>query len=70
MSPFRQAVANVREGFLLTAPRSLHWTTDGWYYVDDVAVSQRVYDLAEAEDLAAARTAWLDEWDAAHGKTA
>lgn len=64
-SNWRSALRGVREGFLLTRPRSFMWTGGGRHFVDDVAVSERVYDLAFAGALAAARAAWLEEWDAA-----
>lgn len=50
---------DVPEGFLLTPPRSLSWWTGGRYYIDDVAVTEDIYDLAEAGRLAEARTLWL-----------
>lgn len=51
--------ADVREGFLLTPPRTFSWAPNGPFYVDDVAVTERVYDLAYRGRLAAARAAWL-----------
>ena len=69
-SPFRQACNTVREGFLLTVPRSFTWISAGRHYIDDTAVSERVFDLAYAGELAAARAAWLEEWDAAMGRPA
>jgi len=65
-SNFRQAVAAVREGFLLTPPHAFMWHGDR-YWIDDVPVSERVYDLARDGDLAGARAAWLAEFDAAAG---
>jgi hypothetical protein len=59
MSNWDRAITAFREGFLLTPPRELSWTTGGLFYVDGVAVSQAVYDLAEAGELAAARALWL-----------
>jgi hypothetical protein len=57
------AIAMFREGFLLTAPRTFSWTTDGRFYVDYVAVSEPVYLLAYGGELAAARAAWLEEFE-------
>lgn len=57
------AVGAIREGFLLTAPQRFSWAPGGPFYVDDVAVSEDVYDLAYAGALAAARAAWLAAWD-------
>jgi hypothetical protein len=60
----RRAVASRREGFLLTTPRALMWYGER-HFVDDVAVSERVYQLAYEGRLVEAREAWLQEWDAA-----
>jgi hypothetical protein len=66
VSNFRQALGAAREGFLLTRPRSFTWIGER-HYVDDVRVSERVYQLAYDGRLAQARAAWLEEWDAAAG---
>jgi hypothetical protein len=63
-SNFRQALGGAREGFLLTRPRSFTWVGER-HYIDDVRVSERVYQLAYDGNLQAARAAWLEEWDAA-----
>jgi len=63
-SNWSHAVRSLREGFLLTPPRTLVWNTNGRHYVDDVPVSERVYDLAYRGDLMNARAAWLAEFDA------
>jgi hypothetical protein len=63
-SNFRRALASRREGFLLTVPRALMWHGDR-HFVDDVLVSERVYQLAYEGRLVDAREAWLQEWDAA-----
>ena len=61
---------DVHEGFLLNQPRDFTWTTNDRFFVDYVRVSERVYELAYAGDLAAARAAWLEEWDEEIGRTA
>jgi hypothetical protein len=60
-SNFRRALfVSVREGFLLTPPRTFAWRGEQ-HYVDDVPVSERVYELAYHDRLAEARAAWLQE---------
>jgi len=55
----------LREGFLLTRPRSFVWYPDGRCYIDDVPVSEAVFDLAYRGRLSEARTAWLAAFDGA-----
>jgi len=56
---------HLREGFLLTRPRSFVWYPDGRCYIDDVPVSEAVFDLAYRGHLVEARTAWLAGFDGA-----
>jgi hypothetical protein len=58
------AVRALREGFLLTRPRTFRWDTAGRHFIDDMPVSAAVFDLAYAGQLTAARTVWLGEFDA------
>jgi len=55
----------LREGFLLTRPRSFVWYPDGRCYIDDVPVSEPVFDLAYRGRLTEARAAWLAGFDGA-----
>lgn len=58
---FRQAVVVAVRDVLLTTPApQLAWRGDQ-HYVDGVAVSARVYELAYADRIAEARAAWLEE---------
>jgi hypothetical protein len=52
---------DVREGFLVTPPRSFIWSSVGRHWIDGVEVSAQVFDLAVDGDLAGARGAWLTE---------
>ena len=56
---------HLREGFLLTRPRSFVWYPDGRCYIDDVPVSEPVFDLAYRGRLTEARAAWLAGFDGA-----
>jgi hypothetical protein len=56
---------HAREGFLLTRPYMFSWAPSGPLYVDGVAVSEAVYDLAYRGRLEDARTLWLTECE--HG---
>lgn len=64
-SNWSRAVRAWREGFLLTRPRSFRWDTTGRHFIDDVRVSETVFDLAYAGELTHAREVWLREFDAA-----
>jgi hypothetical protein len=61
-SNFSRALASVREGFLVTRPRSMSWQPGGRSYIDDVAVSDEVWELAYAGDLRGARELWLRQF--------
>jgi hypothetical protein len=71
-SNWRQAVAAFRAGFLTRTPMTYAWqpTAEGYrYWVDDVPVSEAVYELATGrKDLERARDLWLlethDAWHA------
>lgn len=66
-SNWRQAIAAFRAGFLTRLPTTLVWHGDK-YWVDDVPVSEAVYDLASGKRLEQAREQWLrethDAWSA------
>jgi hypothetical protein len=64
-SNWRRAICTLREGFLLTRPRSFSWSPGSVHYVDYVPVSEAVYDLAYAGELQAARALWLEEFERA-----
>lgn len=53
----------MREGFLLTEPRAFMWSSRGRHWIDDVAVNERVYELARDGRLHEARAAWLQDME-------
>jgi hypothetical protein len=60
-SNFRQAVVvQLRASFLTTPDPELAWHGDR-HYVDGVAVTVGVYELAAEGRIAEARAAWLEE---------
>jgi hypothetical protein len=56
-------VERAREGFLLVHPRRFSWDTSGRHFVDDVLVSEPIYQLAYTGQVTAARALWLAGFD-------
>jgi hypothetical protein len=60
-SNWAQATRVFFEQFLVREPVTFIWYPDGRHYIDDVAVSEAVFDFAYRKQLAQARRLWIAE---------